>query len=163
MTSDKKIENISDGAFFISPTGELTGVGNNKHINIITSNPEKFGLTIEKTRNTYNRYGERMGTEGRAREEIILDLIEKGWIHIRKRPNRYWIINVYKMTKKYRELLSDWANKILKGTKGVKELNRFAPVKILTIDGEYSRDLTVDDMVHFAPQETSKISESNKF
>ena len=96
-----------------------------------------------------------MGQEGKAREEIILDLIKKGWIHLRRRPNKYWIINADRMTKKVRDVISDWSKKILKGIKGVKEVDKYMDVKIMTMNGQYSRNLTIDDIANkYALQES---------
>ncbi len=141
-------ENITNGAFFISPKGKFIGLQQySSHIDIITSNPKEFGLNIEDIRKTYEKYNERMGVEGRAREEIITNLIKQGWIHVRKRPNKYWNITVWRMTNKIRDLLTDWASKILKGIGGVKELNKFSPVHINTISGIYDKNITIDDVI----------------
>jgi len=149
------IEQMITGAFFISPKGELIGAGAKKHINIIIDDPKKFGYTDEKIKKIFFKYNEKMGQEGKAREEIILDLIKKGWIHLRRRPNKYWIINADRMTKKVRDVISDWSKKILKGIKGVKEVDKYMDVKIMTMNGQYSRNLTIDDIANkYALQES---------
>ena len=125
---------IGRGAFFISPEGELINVSNTYHIQVITDNPEMFGLSLEQIRDTYMKYNEKMNIEGQARAEIIMDIVEKGWIHIRKEIKNCWRINVWKMNETTRKILSKWANDILKGTMGVRELNGNAPVKIFTIN-----------------------------
>jgi hypothetical protein len=151
-------EGLRSEAFFISPKGELVGVGMGTHIDIITSNPEKFGYTKEHVRKTYEKYGERIGVEGKAREELILDVVERGWIHVRKRAKMGWMVNVMRMTKKSRDLIHQWAERLItKGYKGVKELNKFSPVIIMTFEGNYKKDLTMDilakDGLHEANEE----------
>jgi hypothetical protein len=51
---------------------------------MVLEKPEKFGLTKEELRKFYESYGEPLGHEGRAREEIIKRLMRKKWIRIRK-------------------------------------------------------------------------------
>ena len=53
------------------------------HINVVITNPERFGMTREQIGEVYQRYGEPLGLEGRAREEIVRALISIGWIRIR--------------------------------------------------------------------------------
>lgn len=116
------------GAFFISPRGEIFYAHN--HIDMIIKNPRKFGLTKEYIESIYDKYNERIGTEGRAREEIIKHLVNSGWIRIRRYTNRFWSVNVGKWSKRVKDLLWDWANKILKGVAGYKEDDPYMPVKI---------------------------------
>jgi len=120
------------GAFFISPEGELINVSNTSHIRVVINNPERFGLVIEQIRDTYSKYNEKMGIEGKARAEIIMDIIEKGWIHIRKTIRTCWFVNAWEMNATTTNILSKWANDILKGTMGVRELDRNESVKIFT-------------------------------
>jgi len=120
------------GAFFISPEGEFINVSNTYHIQVITDNPAMFGLSLEHIRDTYSKHREKMNVEGKARAEIIKGVIEKGWIHIRKEVKSCWIINVWKLNETTRDKLALWAQSVLKGTMGVKELNCHAPVTIRT-------------------------------
>jgi len=127
----KEYMEIQEGittAFFISPRGEILQASN--HIQMIIRNPQKFGLTIEYIKSVYDKYNEKLGTEGRAREEIIKTLVNNGWIRVRRYPNRFWSINVGRWSKKVKDLLWDWANKILKGISGFKEADPYMPVKI---------------------------------
>lgn len=133
------------GAFFISPEGEVINVSDTQHIHVITDNPEKFGLSLEEIRGRYRKYNERMGIEGKAREEIIMDVIEKGWVHIRKKINKPWIINAYEMNEITQNNLSVWAKNILEGMMGVQELNKNAPVEIRTINNNY--ECTISELI----------------
>jgi len=125
------------GAFFISPEGELINVSNTSHIRVVINNPERFGLVIEQIRDTYSKYNESMGIEGKARGEIIMDIIKKGWIHIRKTIRTCWVVNAWEINATTTNILSKWANDILKGTMGVRELDKNESVKIFTSNKAY--------------------------
>lgn len=86
-------------AYWISPKNEVINVPT-VHIDTVITNPETFGLTKEGIQKIYDSYGEPLGSEGKAREEIILDLVRKGWIRIRQYRNQGWSVNVGKLSKK---------------------------------------------------------------
>ncbi len=75
-------------AYWILPTNEaeesIVIEVRAKHIETVIDNPNLFGLTLINIRNTYKKYKEKIRFEGFAREEIIISLIKKGYIHIRK-------------------------------------------------------------------------------
>jgi len=98
-------------AFSISPTGEILSV--ERHIQLIIENPDIFGYTKQEILDLYNKYHEDLGQEGKAREEIINQVIKKGWIRVRKydRPE-YWSINVYFLTKDVVKRLENLAKQI---------------------------------------------------
>ena len=92
-------------AFFISPDNGFFDLSKNNvsnHIGLIINNPEKFGVTTNYIQSIYEKYNEKTGTEGSAREEIILEIVKKGWIRGRHYLGRndYWSINVYEATKR---------------------------------------------------------------
>ncbi len=70
-------------AYWINPEGEITGVPE-KHINRILDHPEYFGYTRDEVLNRFTKFGEKLGWEGRARDEIFIELFSKGWIRVRK-------------------------------------------------------------------------------
>lgn len=115
-------------AYFISPTGKVIDC-EISHINKVIADPKMFGYTKEKIEKIYDKHNEPIGHEGKAREEIILDLIKKGWIRLRKYKN-FWAVNINKMTKKVKDHLQDWAEKIQTNLLGYKERDKFIPVKI---------------------------------
>jgi len=141
-------------AYWISPRGEVLPVSTN-HIDIIIKNPKKFGLTTEKIEKIYADHNERMGSEGDAREEIILELLKHNWIRIRRYRNQGYSVNVDKMTKKIKDTLFDWANKLLnKGINGMKEGDKFIPVNILGFGDHFLKRTTIqkvaDDVLYEA-------------
>jgi len=63
------------------------------HITDIWHNPEKFGFTPDQITALHAKHGERRGQEGKAREELMLDAMNRGWMRIRKRSRPdYWIV-----------------------------------------------------------------------
>ena len=117
-------------AMWISPKGEIIA-SQNTHISMVVQQPEKFGLTIEKLKKTFDSYGEPLSHEGKAREEIIKRLLLHKWIRIRKYPNKFWSINIFSERFLNRKLVNDWAKKMMTtGIQGYKENDKYFPVII---------------------------------
>jgi len=77
----------------ISPNGEIVSVGDT-HIDAIIKNPSKFGLSASEIEKTYEKYNEPMGIEGKAREEIIINVVKRGWIRVRRYRNDGYSVNI---------------------------------------------------------------------
>ena len=94
--------------FWLSPQGELIGTSS-VHITDIIQNPRKFGVTTDWIESKYDEYGERMGTEGSAREDIIRHVVKRGWIRVRRytRPD-YWSTTVYMLNRSTKENIESW-------------------------------------------------------
>lgn len=100
-------------AYFVEPTGKLLDIGTRKHIQHITSFPEKFGFTKSELQAIYDRHGERYSQEGRAREEIVKDTVKRGFIHIRNFPRAGWRVTVNRMDSATKRKLVKWAEYII--------------------------------------------------
>lgn len=149
-------EIVGTVAYWISPRGEVLPVMTN-HIDIVIKHPEKFGLTLRKIQDTYDKHGERMGMEGKAREEIIIDLLKKGFVRIRRYRNEY-SLNVGKMSKKIKDILQDWANKLLNtGINGMKEKDKYMPIKILGFQDNFQKTVTIQDVANDVLYESNEI------
>ncbi|GHV79706.1 hypothetical protein AGMMS49944_14970 [Spirochaetia bacterium] len=100
-------------AWWISPQGHILGIKHgDTHIRMVIENPKVFGWTIEKIEDRYHFYGEAVGTEKNAREEIIKDILNKGWIRIRK--NKYfYTIQLAALSERAKDYISDWAAKMV--------------------------------------------------
>lgn len=140
----KVIEEASGqvAAFFISPRGELIDCGSRKHIDMIVTYPDKFGLTKQFIDDKYDEYGEKVGIEGKARNDIMVLLIKQGWVRIRRYPNKFWIIDLYKLNKKMKDRIYDWSVKMLDGTGGYKEQDKYMPVKIQDL-ARFKKEFTI--------------------
>jgi hypothetical protein len=122
-------------AFFISLAGEIIRVPDN-HIGLVIRDPEQFGLTLGEIAAAYMKYGERRSIEGPARREILLKVINNGWIRVRRYRN-YWSITANALTDDAQELLQDWAKKMFEGRHGFRETNMHMPVKMSTSEGDF--------------------------
>ncbi len=67
------------------------------HIRTVMDHPERFGVGPQDVIERYRLYGEKPGTEGRARREIISELCEAGWIRIRHHTGKedYWCVTFH--------------------------------------------------------------------
>lgn len=73
---------MDERAFWIDPNGVIMPVMRS-HIAAVIADPVLFGVTREYIESVYREYGEALGWEGKAREEIIKRLIIEGWTRIR--------------------------------------------------------------------------------
>ena len=107
-------------AYWISPSGEVIDCATT-HISEVINKPEQFGLTREGIEELYKQYDEPLGHEGKAREEIMLDLIKKGWTRIRWVPSKYsWTVQIADLTKRVMDNLQNWAMSIITSDEGLK-------------------------------------------
>lgn len=119
---------MQGSAFFISPKGEIIRTPI-KHITAVIRNPEKFGLNRDVIEFIHRQYGEKIGQEGKAREQILISLFNQEWIRIREYRN-FWTVNVKKLTSKVKQYLQKWAQKLLQGKLGVTVFDPYADIRI---------------------------------
>ncbi len=95
MNFKNKLSLIDEEAYWISPEGAIISVVKS-HIDLIFDNPSLFELEMDYIKSVYDRHNEEYRIEGKAREEILLLLFQKGWIRVRRyhRPC-HWSLNVY--------------------------------------------------------------------
>jgi hypothetical protein len=108
-------------AFFISPNGKIITVGTS-HIAEVIKNPEIFGLKLENIKEIYRKHNEPLGLEGKARREILIQIIQQGWIRLR-RYRESWSVTVYRFSPETKHQLQNWAANI-------NDDDSFIPVKI---------------------------------
>jgi hypothetical protein len=102
-------------AYWLSPRGDIIEVSK-LHIDSILEHPTKFGETKKSIDDAYNKYNEPRGVEGKAREEIMLRVINRGFIRVRNpgtRSNQRWSVQLRRITPKVNDILFDWANKMI--------------------------------------------------
>lgn len=123
---------MNTNAYWISPDGKILPV-TTTHIDMVIKNPETFGHTDESIKEIYDSYNEPVGQEGQAREQIIIDLIKKGWIRVRKYGNKGWSLNLQKLTTRIKDYIFNFADKITsEGLFGIKEKDLYSPVNIIS-------------------------------
>lgn len=116
---------------FISPVGEIVQV-HQSHINTVILDPPMFGITTQRIESIYAKYNESLGIEGSAREEILCELIMRGWIRLRRyiKPREQWSVTVNDLDNRTRLRLHHWAGKMLAGGLGFTEDDPHKPVVI---------------------------------
>jgi hypothetical protein len=95
-------------AYWIDPRGTIIPVPL-RHINMISADPKKFGVTKEYIDNLYKKHKERPGQEGKARGEIMTTIMKNGWIRLRYIPNAGWTVQLNKLGKREKDYLFDFA------------------------------------------------------
>lgn len=106
-------ESFDSEAYWISNSGVIIPIST-FHINDIISNPSKYGYTDNIIDNIYKKYDEKKGFEGKAREEIMKNLIDKGWIRLRLNKKQYsWTIQLNRLDNKKKDYLQKWAENII--------------------------------------------------
>jgi hypothetical protein len=142
------------GAYWISPKGEIIDVPN-LHIDVVIQNPEKFGITKDIIQQIFDKHNEHMGVdEGFAREEIMLELLKKGWIRLRFLPKNYtWTVQTFKLGKREQDAIFTGFAQLVKS----RIVSRSHGVKILT-DKE-TKFGEVDDIIKYTIFEGKKPTE----
>ncbi|MEI8355180.1 MAG: hypothetical protein WCG31_03645 [Deltaproteobacteria bacterium] len=79
------------------------------HIEAVILTPELFGYTRELIQEIYARHGEPMPIEGKARLEIMLNLIKVGWIRLRYNKRQdLWVVELHTITREIEELIKQF-------------------------------------------------------
>lgn len=93
----RKQEAGKNGAWWFKRKGTAPlDVSTSTHIAALIESPETFGLTTDEIKQAYASSGERMGSEGKAREELLKRIIMRGWIRVRHYTGGrdYWSFTV---------------------------------------------------------------------
>lgn len=103
-------------AYWISPIGRILPLENDsKHIEKIMENPSAYGLNREEIVKMYQDENEELGSEGKAREKIIVSLVREGWIRIRHYERAdTWTVNINRLTNRTKDYLQHWASQMVK-------------------------------------------------
>lgn len=128
-------------AYWITPTGQILDCGSKKHIDFVCQMPRKFGLTEQEIQSIYDKHGEPYGFEGKAREEVIIKVLQQGFTRIRKYKDR-WSINVRDWNRKTAKILSNWAYEILQGP----NKDKYIPVNIDVFSGNPPKNIDMEGL-----------------
>ena len=130
-----------DTAYWINPYGQILEMKTSKHITEVVNDPEKFGLTKEYIEKKYAEYGEPVGFEGKAREDIMRVVIKQGYARIRA-YRAFWSVTINKLDNKTKKSLGAWAEI----AKENKQMGSYAPVKILELESDTMHNSTVREI-----------------
>ncbi len=129
-------------AYFVSPNRNIIEISGT-HIDNIINYPEKFGLTKDFIQQSYNRYNEKLYSEGNARESIIKHIIiNKGWLRIRQYPN-FWSATCYILNKQTKDALFAFAEYALNS----KIAHKFDEIHVLTLVNGIKETVTFDSIL----------------
>lgn len=123
-----------DGTAYWYKHGKIIKV-DHLHITDVVDNPEKFDLTKDYIKETYKKYNENIGTEGKAREEIMIEAMKKGWIRIRQsflRQGTVWILQFADYNKQKKDLKGLVEYLLL----DKKEMKNYDVLRLLSYDGK---------------------------
>ena len=95
-------------AYWISPGGDIIPVPG-KHIGEVVRTPKRFGFTPEYIRSIFQKYNEPLGFEGKARQVLMRDLIERGWVRLRFQLRPYgWRVQLLRLDEANKSMLLTW-------------------------------------------------------
>ena len=134
--------------YWISQYGDIMPVTDQRHINQIIRNPEKFGFTLKEIKEIYRTHKERLFSEGgKSREEILIKLIEKGWIRIRYVQNQdFFTIQISSLSHNVKESIWDFAVGV---TSKFDNISKFTGVKIMNLNAEILFSGDLNEIVHY--------------
>ena len=110
-----------DGKAFWYKNGKMIEV-KSLHITDVCENYNIFELSKEYIQSLYDLYGETWGAEGKARDEIMIESMKKGWIRIRQsigREGSKWTIQ-FDDYKKRKSDLQEIVSQLLLGREDMK-------------------------------------------
>ena len=104
----------NENAYWISPDSEIIPV-EISHIQKVLQMPRVFSLSKGYLEEKYKEHNEKVGLEGKGREEIMTTLLNEGWVRIRlkSRPD-YWIIQLKSYSQQEIRSIKKWAKLMLK-------------------------------------------------
>jgi hypothetical protein len=124
-------------AYWLSPSKDIIPV-DSVHIETILSNIDQFGLTQEYIDEVAEKHGGKheLRDGGKAREEIMIDVMKKGWVRVRKNRET-WVIQLdaptlnSKISRTQKNAIVNWAEKLMEMNPSEKN----SPVVVLDLDG----------------------------
>jgi hypothetical protein len=88
----------------------------------------------------YKAHGENVYREGKAREEILRNVLQRGWIRLR-RHREHWSVQSDQLDESVRERVRTWAAQVLRGIGGYVEGDKYVEVVMEGLrDGHRNRE-----------------------
>lgn len=95
-------------AYWITPENKIIPVPIT-HINCIINNPDLFDVELPHIKQLYGKYDEPLGFEGRARREIMTEIINRGFIRVRLKPREWeWYMECRELNDKTTASVEQW-------------------------------------------------------
>lgn len=124
---------------------KIVAVGESSHIQHIIEAPGLFGLTREEITAAYKRHGEKLYTEGAARDELIKSACRNGWVRVRqytRRQDEHWSIqfDFYRRRKRVIQNFVRWAL-----TRRL--MTKYDLLVLAGFEDNYCRQITSSDLI----------------
>ena len=136
---------MAGAGYYIAPSGDIIEV-DTYHIDMVLKHPEKFLMTKKELEEIYKKHNEPLGLEGKAREEVLSNLIKKGWVRIRYNDRiDAFTVQINRLDKKRKDQLAMFAKHALDGIKGQKYYPTTG-VKILNLEANILGEFTLSEL-----------------
>ena len=113
--------NARTKAYWLSPSAKFINV-DSTHIDVILKNPKVFNLDVKEIDAIAKKHGgkQELRDGGKARDEIMTNLLKQGWVRIRKveaRGNEFWTIQLEtgmgtRISGRTKNVVVKWAEKM---------------------------------------------------
>jgi hypothetical protein len=131
----------------VSPSGKIVKLVNGSHIATIIANPERFGLTKEEIVDIHKKYNEQLGSEGNARDEIIVGLIKGGWLRVNYEVRiDAFLIDANADSGDFRNQLAEFCMSAVVGELDGKE-RRYSDIRVSFISGGTGLSTNIETVI----------------
>lgn len=142
--SNKKY--INKTGYWISPKGKITDTNNKNHIDQIISSPTSFNISSSYIKSEHEKYGERIGQEGDARDNIMTKVLQDGWIRVRARRN-FISVQVWEFSRKTVSNLETFAKQGYEVGFSGEYIAPNESFKISTLKNNKARQIDVEKLI----------------
>jgi hypothetical protein len=151
-------------AHWVNPSGKVYDV-KDTHIIFVSEKPSLFKTSVDKMKKLYDKYDEKFpNQEGKARIEILTDIVKSGWIRTRFRPREgAWVAETWKWGSREKKALRKWAKYETKGKKLQFRINLVSTSKNKIIGHTYSLDVIREQIVESSLSRIWRDFQENEF
>ena len=150
-------------AHWVNPSGKVYDV-KDTHIIFVSEKPSLFKTSVDKMKKLYDKYDEKFpNQEGKARIEIMTDIVKKGWIRTRFRPREgAWVAETWKWGSREKKAIRKWAKHESRGKKQFR-VNFVSTSKKKLIGHSYSLDMIREQIVESSLSRIWRDFQENEF
>lgn len=137
-------------AYWLNITGTVVPV-QSIHIMEVIKSPETFNYTRKIIEEIYTNHNEPMGHEGKAREEIMADLIKNhGWIRLRyKITEDRWVVELHTLSDEICLQLKEFFNR--PGVVGKRIFSDIRITELFKNGGMKSHNILLNKLSQYEP------------
>ena len=149
---------MSLDAYWVSSSGKVYDVGVS-HIDEIFKKPERFKMDRKYLEEIYKKFNEPIGMEGKAREEIMIEAMKRGWIRVRTdMRSQDLILQVWRLDERTKLAILDFVLEMLTN----KSFSKQTEMIILELSRNNRESTSVDDFLHSGSFFSSKDRNNKK-